>query len=466
MKNLLKRAAAVLTAVVLMCAAAGCGSKEENTGSTNESDGNSWGVDFGGRTVKIWASWQADPRLSESAKTSSDYEENCQAWDDIEKEFNCKIEVLTQEDFDYFRDGFLNAYASGEVIADLIAGDMTYSYPTWIINDMLYPLDDILDCYDENGDGPWDPKVSEVYTYNGKCYAVKEKNITLPKYVMYFNSSLFEREAALKDYNLFELVKNNEWTWDKFLEIAKKATIDKNGDGTADIMGVASHGQPGSFLINGLAVSNGNYFVTRTDTGATFSLDSDNGLAALEFAYKMAWDDKCLGITGVYDSWDGGEKEFKAGRAAFFAGDRGDMVFNEDMEDKIGMLPFPMGPDSGGKYIGDYPVTDFWGIVNGCEQPEECAKLMTAIVTNNNKGINDDIEQVYESQIDMEENLEMIEIMLDSREYTQYYGYQVLIDEILWSDYGLRDKISPATYLAQKKGVINSALESIWTSIN
>lgn len=124
------------------------------------------------------------------------------------------------------------------MIADAITGDMTYSYPTWIINDMLEPLDDIMDVYGKDPDSPWDPEISKNFIYNGKCYATKEKNLTLPKYVMYFNERLFREEESLKGYDLFELVRNKEWTWDKFVEVAKAGTIDKDGDGQADIMGV------------------------------------------------------------------------------------------------------------------------------------------------------------------------------------------------------------------------------------
>ena len=290
----------------------------------------------------------------------------------------------------------------------------------------------------------------------------EEKNLTLPKYVMYFNERLFREEESLKDYDLFELVRNKEWTWDKFLEVAKAGTIDKDGDGQADIMGVASRAQPGSFLIDGLVASNDNYFVRREGDQVLFDLDSPNGLAALELAYRMAWDDKCLGITGVFDSWTGGEDEFKAGRVAIFAGDRGDMSFNKDMEDKIGMLPFPIGPDSGGEYIGDYPAFDFWGVVAGCQDPDKVAALITAINTPREEQT---VESVYESQVDMEENLEMIQIMLDSRVNTSYYGYKVFIDELLWSDYGLREGKSPSTFVAEKKPIIESALEVLWTPI-
>lgn len=93
----------------------GCGQKEtSSSGSANPSKTT---VNFEGRTVKIWSGYQADPRKNEAAKSSSTYEEDCAKWDQIEKDFNCTIEILTEEDFDFFRNGFLNAYASGEVIA-------------------------------------------------------------------------------------------------------------------------------------------------------------------------------------------------------------------------------------------------------------------------------------------------------------------------------------------------------------
>ena len=111
-----------------------------------------------------------------------------------------------------------------------------------------------------------------------------------------------------------------------------------------------------------MVASNNNFFVRRNGDKVVFDLDAPSGIAAMDYVYKMAWEDKCLGVTGVFDSWTGGEDEFKAGRLALYAGDRGDMSFAKDMDDKIGMIPFPIGPNGGGKYIGDYPAFDFWGI--------------------------------------------------------------------------------------------------------
>lgn len=52
---------------------------------------------------------------------------------------------------------------------------MTYSYPTWIINDMLLPLDDLLDVTGTKDGSPWDGNISKNFVYNGKTYAVKAK---------------------------------------------------------------------------------------------------------------------------------------------------------------------------------------------------------------------------------------------------------------------------------------------------
>ncbi len=465
---MLKRAFSLgITVLMALTIVIGCTQKPNSSGSSQTGSSNKTSVNLEGATVKIWASYQVDPRKNEAAKENPNYEEACATWDEIERDFNCTIEVLTEEDFDYFRNGFLNAFAAGEVIADAITGDMTYSFPTWIINDMLEPLDDIMDVYGEDSNSPWDPEISKNFVYKNKVYATHSKNLTLPKYVMYFNERLFREKESLKKYDLFQLVRDKQWTWDKFAEVAKAGTIDEDGDGQPNIMGVASRAQPGSFLIDGMVTSNGNYFVKRDGDKVLFDLDSPSGLAALEFVYKMAWDDKSLGVTGVYDSWTGGEDEFKAGRLALFAGDRGDMSFAKDMDDKIGMIPFPIGPNANGKYIGDYPAFDFWGVVKGTQFPDKVAELITAINSNNGKEFEtpQTAESVYEWQVDIPENLEMIEIMLDSKVYTSYYGYKVFIDELLWSDYGLREKISPATFLATKKPIIESALEVLWTPI-
>ena len=59
----------------------------------------------------------------------------------------------------------------------------------------------------------------------------------------------------------------------------------------------------------------------------------------------------------------------------------------------------------------------------------------------------------------------MIELMVGSKVITSYYGYKVLVDELLWQDYGLREKKSPATFVAEKKPIVNTALKSLWTPI-
>ena len=456
----------LVSAALLTGAPAGCGSGtggKSSSASTAKST-----VDFGGATVTMWSNYQRDPRKSTTAKDDPNYDDNVAAWNQIEKEFNVKIDVKSDENFDTFKNNFNTAYSAGEVIADCIAGDMTYSYPTWIINNMLLPLNDWLDVYNKSGKAIWDPDISKTYEYNGKVYAVFPKNIDLPKYVLYFNQTLFSKYDQLKKYDLFQLVKSNQWTWDKFREVAMAGTIDTDGDGKANIMGVSTRAQPGSFLADGLVVSNGCYFVKRDGASATFDLESPAGMEALEFLYKLAWNDQCLGVTDVFDSRDGGRTEFQAGRVARFAGARGDRSLMNEMDDKVGMLPMPIGPKADGKYISDYPVTDFYGVVNGAKNPDKVAKLLEAIAGINFHGDTSakTVKQVYESQVDQPESLDTIKIMLDARHKTAYYGYQVMIDDLLWSDYGLRAKTPPATFVAGIKPDITSKLNVLWTPIS
>ena len=105
---MLKRIVSLGAAVLLTAAlVSGCSEKPADSqggGGTSATENtiNPNNVDFEGRTVKIWASYQVDPRLNEAAKEDPKYEDNCAFWDQLEEEFNCTIEILTEEDFDYF----------------------------------------------------------------------------------------------------------------------------------------------------------------------------------------------------------------------------------------------------------------------------------------------------------------------------------------------------------------------------
>jgi len=99
-----------------------------------------------------------------------------------------------------------------------------YNFPALVRKDYFRPIDDFAkDDPTLDLDDYFDAPIKEC-TYNGKLYGF---NIAWGGQVIYYNKTMFEKAGLLDPY---ELDKRGEWTWDKFLEVARKLTKkDKNG---------------------------------------------------------------------------------------------------------------------------------------------------------------------------------------------------------------------------------------------
>lgn len=117
-------------------------------------------------------------------------------------------------------------------------------------------------------------------------------------------------------YNIPELVKNGEWTWEKFAEISALAVADINNDGrmraSADRYGYASTDYTGAFA-NAVFASVGKKYLARDDEGF-YKMDFAE---TEEDKYISFLRDICVNNKARYPSNDGA-KAFSEGRAAFF----------------------------------------------------------------------------------------------------------------------------------------------------
>ncbi|WP_066315570.1 ABC transporter substrate-binding protein [Bacillus sp. FJAT-29814] len=104
--------------------------------------------------------------------------------------------------------------------------------------DDVYTKDELKDFY---------PNALDAYKYDGKLYGIPS---SMTVHTMLLNLDLF------KERNV-EPPKNGEWTWDEFLDTAKKLTFDRDGDGKTDVYGFSTYIMPGYyeawpfFYING-----------------------------------------------------------------------------------------------------------------------------------------------------------------------------------------------------------------------
>ena len=115
----------------------------------------------------------------------------------------------------------------------------------------------------------WDQGFIRDVTVDGQLYGILG-SFSLTSFdatwVMFFNKTVQEQDEDIRDIDFYELVDNNEWTLDKFLELIKKVGSE-DGDqtmttGSGDIYGLVSS----SFGIRGLYFGAGQGYSIKTDS--------------------------------------------------------------------------------------------------------------------------------------------------------------------------------------------------------
>lgn len=195
----------------------------------------------------------------------------------------------------------------------------------------------------------WDQNFIDDVTINGQLYTMLGAfSLTSfdATWVMFFNKTVKETNAALKDIDFYQLVYDNEWTLDKFYELLKMAKVE-DGDqemklGTNDVYGLVSS----SFGIRGLYFGAGQAYIEKTD-----AKDGSTTFAAAFNQSAVDATDKIVDIYGddatVITDYQTVEKQVRSNKvlfspevlrkASYYAGKQG--ASTEAVN--IGVIPHP-----------------------------------------------------------------------------------------------------------------------------
>ena len=128
---------------------------------------------------------------------------------------------------------------------------------------------------------------------------------------IYFNKRLLE-EAGIDPESIYELQRNNEWTWDKFEELCKQVQKDTDNDGVIDLYAMTNFS---STLYPAAVYSNGGQFIGKDENGFYNDLESDATMEALNWALDMI--DKYEMVYPEDAAWDYTYTAFANGEAVF-----------------------------------------------------------------------------------------------------------------------------------------------------
>ncbi|MBB6096799.1 multiple sugar transport system substrate-binding protein [Deinobacterium chartae] len=217
--------------------------------------------------------------------------------------------------------------------------------PTWAKQGLLEPIDAYLRV-DERTD--FLPYTLEEGKYGGKYYLWPWNNSNNGMgSTLLLNPAIFkERKVALPKRP------TRDWTLDEFLEVAKKLTFDRNGDGKTDVYAITLAAKDTE---NTLAWLHRFGAQLVNDEGTAFVINSPEGVRALQFMVDLIYKHKVApeGASGlgVYDTID----NLHQGRAAMGYGGiyeigRIDRYVKEGKLKnpiRVEVAPFPHDPKTG-----------------------------------------------------------------------------------------------------------------------
>jgi len=213
---------------------------------------------------------------------------------------------------------------------------------------LMYDLS-TLDCLDFS-DAKYQRNGLHEWFSKGSSYYALRAGYPEPRGGLFFNKRLLN-EAGINPDEIYEMQKNNTWTWDAFENILKQVQRDVDSDGVNDVWGIAANW--GDMYVR-VAISNGGEIVGMDDSGKyTYRLEDPETLEGLTWALNIRH-------TYGYEQPEGAEWNYYVAafkdeaKVAFMPGEAyqitGDL---KDMADDYGFVMYPIGPSAEG-YINNY----------------------------------------------------------------------------------------------------------------
>lgn len=255
---------------------------------------------------------------------------------DVEEEFNVKL-VFVEDGTETNADAFIANILAGDKVADIQLVHRDLVFFKLAAEGLLTPLTDVLDEeYWENI--PLPLQAREFYYFGEELYGFSLVDIT--GWAIFWNKDLFEANDLPDPY---ELIENDEWTWETLREILRQGTKDTTGDGEVDQYGAYfDPGIGGTDQIGALMMTNGGAVAKLRDGKVVFTLDEPEAIEAIEFLRTLMFEDKSVLADPNFYRFLQGDTTMVLSHPWWFVPYAG----NPDwMSDDTAILPYPIGPN-------------------------------------------------------------------------------------------------------------------------
>lgn len=374
---------------------------------------------------------------------------------DTEEALGVKIESHNNPDDDYGTEA-KNTILSGDDAYQLLCGHarMMFNYPQ---------SDLVLDWYElpyiDFSNKWWDDNMIESLSIGGKIYVVADdltSNALGNTKALLFNKDLFTKYSQEFPY---KKVLDMNWTFDEFEKLCKVFAKDLNGDSEMKLeddqfgFGTSIWGAPINIL---WSAGQRIYDTTGKDGRIELVLNTQRTVEVFDRFFTLLGSEcSCVGTVTA---------SFKEGRFAFMSGSLNGLTATRDMNDDIGIIPFPMLDADQGRYYTGVDAS-----CNGLAVPitVENTGMASAVIEYMSYLCYRDIMPVFydvvlktKSSRD-DESAAMIDIIRESRLYDIGYFYNGLPMNSVGAELALMSDPNFSSYYAQNESAAKAALAEI-----
>jgi len=334
----------------------------------------------------------------------------------LEEKYNFKIKATTIDEPDY------PAVALRKfVLADEHIYDVCYDSFLWtksLIQENM--LTDLYTLPHIDFSKPyWDENVNKDLTIKNKLFITHGEHMLSLRaglYGVFFNKKLAE-DYQLED--LYDLVRKNKWTIDKYYSLAKGLSRDLNSDGKMDyndFWGNVSESYYALIFYNG---SGEKIAVKDENDLPVLSMNTSKGIDVLELVSQFLTDKTTTILVDDYPGkWDLVDKVFPDGRALFGEGALMITPKMRDMEVDFGILPSPKFTENQDRY---YHIVSIWNaplmsVPTTITDPDKVGYILELLAA---KSVDTLTPAYYDTQLRYkllrdDESEEMLDIILSS----------------------------------------------------
>ncbi|KKC45894.1 MULTISPECIES: ABC transporter substrate-binding protein [Paenibacillus] len=278
--------------------------------------------DLGGRIIKVSAWWDLKP-----AGTTASDKARLDKIAEVEKKYNVKFEFVNVP-FENYMDKFTTTVLAGEPFADIMQMEYKSALPA-IKKGQLLPISEFTTP--DNNINKEANLIAKYPAIAGGEYAFD--NPTSIGLGLHYNRDIFKK-LSLPDPQ--ELYAKGEWSWDTFLDLAKKATKDTDNDGKIDVFGFSGWAND---AFKHFTAANGGSVVD--DRDGKEGLSDPKTIEAAEFVKRLYNVENVVKVkTGDKTNWEE-SNTFKDGDVALFTAAEWQLP---DLKFEVGLVPIPNGP--------------------------------------------------------------------------------------------------------------------------